>query len=100
MVDWWNTNTLIMLNLAKFVGIMSDETTDITNHEQAIIMFRWINANFETHICICWQFDRFRLLCIVHYSLCCTADSFEGMHFYNYGAGILVNMSALLSVHM
>ena len=38
-----------MLNLAKFVGIMSDETTDITNHEQAIIMFRWINANFDVH---------------------------------------------------
>ena len=36
-----------MLNLAKFVGIMSDETTDITNHEQAIIMFRWVDDEFN-----------------------------------------------------
>ena len=36
-----------MLDLAKFVGIMSDETTDITNHEQAIIMFRWVDDEFN-----------------------------------------------------
>ena len=36
-----------MPNLAKFVCIMSDETTDISNHEQAIIMFRWVDNYFD-----------------------------------------------------
>ncbi|XP_011409130.1 PREDICTED: zinc finger MYM-type protein 1-like [Amphimedon queenslandica] len=38
--DWSNSS---------FVSIMADETTDISNHEQLVIVIRWIAKDFIVH---------------------------------------------------
>lgn len=38
-----------LLHVASFVTIMVDESTDISNKEQVVICFRWVDDNLEAH---------------------------------------------------
>ena len=37
------------LQSAKFLTVMVDETTDVSNKEQVVICFQWIGSNMEAH---------------------------------------------------
>ena len=34
---------------APFLTIMVDETTDVSNAEQVVVCFRWVDSNLEPH---------------------------------------------------
>ena len=37
------------LKTASFLTIMVDETTDVSNKEQVVVCFRWVDSNLESH---------------------------------------------------
>ena len=37
------------IHSAPFLSIMVDETTDVSNKEQVIICFRWVDCKLESH---------------------------------------------------
>lgn len=38
-----------MISVAPFLTIMIDETTDVSNKEQVVICFRWVDQSLEAH---------------------------------------------------
>ena len=45
---------VMALNAAPFVNIMVDETTNISNKEQVVICFQWVNNKLEAHEDFYW----------------------------------------------
>jgi len=37
------------LQQSPFITIMMDETTDVSNNEQSVIIFRWVSEDFEVN---------------------------------------------------
>ncbi len=37
------------LHQAEFYSILADETTDVSNKEQLVSVFRWVGSNFDVH---------------------------------------------------
>ena len=40
---------IIALKHTPFITLMVDETTDVSNQEQAVFCLRWVDQQFEVH---------------------------------------------------
>ena len=39
----------VLRQIAASLTIMVDETTDVSNKEQVVVCFRWVDSNLEAH---------------------------------------------------